>query len=358
LLSLFDHKTKLFSESATLTESGLRRAKVSRRQTAIALLGLERLASSGATHPFDVGSIQDALWNDTRWVTSIEDLGVLTWFAAECCPDRLASLFCDFDFSSAATTYPDAREASTTALAMFLTGIAHARLACPSMSLELTDVAVETYHLLEDNQSEGGIFGHAAFPKYLPQFLCRRFGTFSDQIFSIYALSTFARAFQIEEPLGSALNCANALRDLQGEMGQWWFRYDGRACRVVNRYPVLTLNQDGLAPLGLLAVGESTGQSFEDAIYKGLAWTAGANELNDDLRDLDRRLIWDSIEPIAQAPSYWEALTNLARVSREPQSADVVIRYEARPDHFAWMLCAFGRHGLPKTMSATAARSR
>ncbi|MGB6199012.1 MAG: hypothetical protein WBF35_05630 [Candidatus Acidiferrales bacterium] len=355
LLSLFNEKEKLFSESISLSSAGLRRGRTSRKLTAIALLGLQRLQASGARHPFDLAPIQDAVWQDRRWIKSIEDLGLLTWFTAACRPERLGSLFHDYDFGRAIAAYPDARDGRTTGLAWFLAGIAHARIVCPNTALDLTDIAVETYHLLEDNQGEGGIFGHAAFPRFRPQALQNRVGTFADQIYAIYALATFARAFQIEEPLGPALGCANSIRALQGELGQWWFLYDKCSGRVVNRYPVFSAHQNGLAPLGLLTVGESTGQSFQESVYKGLAWVNGANELGTDLRDLDRRLIWNSIGANRRSPNFWEAALSLMNISREPRAQKLTVRCQDRPDHFGWLLYAFGSSGLPKAMTASAA---
>ncbi len=355
LVSLFEEKEKLFSRRVTLTEDGFRREGASQKRTIIALLGLQRLAESGEAPPFDVGSIRDAVLGDTSWVRSVGDLGLLTWFTAECVPEKLGLLLNEFDFGKALDTYSDGREARTGGLAWFLAGVAHARLACPGTLLDLTDVAVDTYHLLQDNQSESGIFGHARFSRFLQRIFCDRFGTFADQIYAIYALTTFARAFQIEEPLGSALGCANSVRALQGEMGQWWFLYDKRACRVVNRYPVFSLHQDGTAPVGLLALGEATGQSFHEPIYKGLSWIAGANELGDDLRNLDRGLIWDSISPGRRIASYWEAAFSFMNISRGPQAESLKIRYEARPDHFGWLLYAFGKFGLPKAAMAAKA---
>src|SRR4029077_5698229 len=125
-----------------------------------------------------------------------------------------------------------------------------------------------------------------------------------------------------------ALSCGNAIRALQGEMGQWWFRYDKRACCVVNRYPVFSLHQDGIAPVGLLALGEATGQSFHASIYKGLSWTAGANELGCDLRNLDRGLIWDAIGRRNQVANYWEAALSLINRSRASQTEGLRVRYK------------------------------
>src|SRR5208337_802376 len=348
LVSLFEEKEKLFSRRVTLTEDGFHREGTSRKRTVIALLGLQRLAESGGTLPVDVASIRDVVLGDTSWVRSVGDLGLLTWFTAECAPERLGALLTEVDFGKALESYADGRQACTKGLAWFLAGIAHARLACPGSIPDLTDIAADTYHLLQDNQSEGAIFGHAGFSGFFQRTFCNRFGTFADQIYAIYALTAFAQAFQIEEPLESALGCANALRALQGEKGQWWFLYDKRACRVVNRYPVFSLQQDGTAPVGLLALEEATGQNFHEPIYKGLSWLAGANELGDDLRNQDRGLIWDSVAPKRRVTNYWEAALHFINISGGPQVKSLRIRYEARPDHFGWLLYAFGRFGLPK----------
>jgi hypothetical protein len=355
LVSLLDEKDQLFAECITLTEAGLHREKASGKLSAIALLGLQRLAMSGARHSFDVSAIQDAVWKDRSWVKCVGDLGLLTWFTATCIPDRLGALFNEYDFGRAIVTYSDGREALTTSLAWFLAGIAHARLTRPNAAPDLTDIAVETYHSLQDNQSEGGIFGHAGSPRFLKQIFYKRYGTFADQIHAIYALTTFARAFQIEEPLASALACANSIRALQGEMGQWWFLYDKRTCRVVNRYPVCSLHQDGTAPVGLLALEEATGQNFRGPMYKGLSWVAGMNELGYDLRNIDPGLIWDSIGPSRRLANCWELACGFMNRTREPQLESLRVRYEVRPDHFGWLLYAFGKFGLPNSMIAAKA---
>jgi hypothetical protein len=356
LISLFDEEAMLFARRITVTEQGLHRQGTSRRGTIIALLGLQRLAESGATEErFDMASIRDAVWGDATWVRSLADLGLLTWFTALCEPERLGVLLDAFNFGKALESYPDGRQASTTALAWFLTGIGHARLACPGRLPDLTDIAVETYHRLLDNQSENGIFGHAAAPRSFRDAFCRRFGTFADQIYSICALTAFARAFHIEEPLGPTLDCAKSLCALQGEMGQWWFLYDKYACRVVNRYPVFSFHQDGIAPVGLFALEEAIGQSFQESIYKGLSWISGGNELANDLRDSKRGLIWDSIQPRRELAKYWEAALSFMSVKREPQSESLKIRYEARPNHFGWLLYAFGKFGLSAGRTRAAA---
>jgi len=350
LASLYHEKEKLFSRRMTLTEGGFQREGPSREHTIIALLGLQHLAETGGVHQFDVAAIRDSVLRETRWVSSLGELGLVTWLTAECVPENLEKLFNEFDFEKALETYADGRHACTQGLAWFLSGIAHAKLASPATLPDLTDVVVDTYHLLEDNQSECGIFGHAGRRRQPERAFYKRFGTFADQIHAIYALTMLARTFQIEEPLVSALACANSICALQGEMGQWWSLYDKSACRVINRYPVLSLHQDSTAPLGLLTLGEGTGRSFHDSISKGLSWIAGTNELGDDLRNLDHGLIWDSIGPKNRITKFSQTACSLLKISRALRPESLEVRYEARPDHFGWLLYTLSRFSTPHTV--------
>jgi hypothetical protein len=354
LALLFQEKKRLFSRRITMTEEGLYQEEISPKRTIIALLGLHRVAESGVVSAFDVASICDAVLDDTSWVKSLGDLGLLTWFTAECFPGRLAALFDEFDFGKALDAYSDGRQGCTVGLSWFLTGMARARLADDGAVPDLTDIAVDAFHLLQDNQGESGIFGYAQLSRFLSRTFWSRFGTFADQVYAIYALTTFAKAFQIEEPLASALACANSIRTLQGEKGQWWSLYDKRTCRVVNRYPVMSLHQNGTAPLAFFAVGEITGQNFYDSIYRGLSWVTGANELSNDLRNLDQGLIWDSIGLRKRISNYWEGALSYMNGSSWAPTRTLRIRYEARPDHFGWLLYAFGGFGLPKGVAKAA----
>jgi len=359
LASLYDKKESLFCRGLRMADEGFRKENTSRKLTIIALLGLHRFVDSGETQPFDLDSIRDTVLADTRWVGGAGDLGLLAWYTAEFVPESLPRLFRQFDFEKSLEAYPDGRDARTVGLAWFLAGISQVRLAGVRGLPDLTDAAVDAYHLLIENQGSGGVFGQAASSGLLQKVVCNRFGTFSDQIYAIYALSTFAKAFQVEEPLSPALSCANSMRALQGEMGEWWFLYDKRTGRVVNRYPVFSSHQDGMAPVALLALGEATGQCFHDAIYKGLSWISGRNQLGNDLRNVDHGVIWDSIQRKGRALNYWEAARSLMNAAQKPVKDQLRIRYQVRPDHFGWLLYAFGRMGLPKTtVSAKGAEIR
>ena len=96
-------------------------------------------------------------------------------------------------------------------------------------------------------------------------------------------------------------------------------------------------------PLALLALAEATGQNFDDAIWSGLSWVAGANELGVDLRDLQHGIIWDSIEPRSRITNFCEHALNLMQNSRKSHDENLRVRFEARPDHFGWLLYALTR---------------
>ena len=354
LVELFNQKEQLFCERATFGISGCRRDGVSQKQTIVALLGLRQLALSERTEPLDIRSIRDAIIRDQSWVTSAEDLGLLTWFMATYSPDQMETIVREFDFDSRFKPYEDVHQGRTTGLAWFLAGVAHAALARPEFASRLTDVAVDAYRLLLGNQGDSGIFGSAGSARFPRETLYRRFGTLRDQVSAIYALSTFARAFQIEEPLESALACANSICALQGDLGQWWFLYDKSSGRVAKRYPVISSHQDGIAPSALLALGEATGRSFDKAIFRGLSWITGANEIGVDLRGADRDLIWESIDFEGRISKYWDAALSFANGSLHPHKGRLKIRYEIRPDHFGWLLYAFGELGLAAGRSLAA----
>jgi hypothetical protein len=353
LISLFDEQQGLFRRS---TEVAVYGKEVNTRDSMIALLGLQRLAESGTGVDLDTAAVQNAISKDTAWIRTAGDLGLLTWVTALCRSERLPELFRNFDFDKVLDTSGDARKRNTRGLAWFLSGIAHAQAASTGIEFDLTDVAVKTYRLLLDNQSEYGLFRHSGANRPIRDVGSRRFGTFEDQMHAIHALTAFARAFEIDEPLESALMCANCVRDLQGDRGQWWYLYDTRRGCVARRYPVCSANQDGIGPAALLALEKVTSQSFQAAVWHGLSWISD-NEMGIDLRGFDGDSMAEAIDRRAVG-RHWETVRSYLRVRQSAAPKDLRIRREVRADHFGWLLYAFGNCGLSKTTMACATGNR
>jgi hypothetical protein len=347
---MFDPERQLFCNRLRVTRRGFVREGVSRRYTMMALLGLHALQESGERCPFDMDAIFKSCAGDTQWINGVGDLGLLIWLTAEYAPERLDGLFERVDVETSLDRFSDARKGRTMELAWFLAGLCHASIASPNSRWPLCDLAADTFHRLEDNRGGSGLYGHLAATKSLSGFFRGRIGSFADQIYPIYALSKFATAFSLEEPLELALECALVICRLQGSLGQWWWFYDAEAGRVICRYPVYSVDQYGLAPLALFELERATGRRFQDAIFRGLNWIYGANELGEDLRAPSRELIWNCILPRGRRRKYWETAENLIHHSEDPvpvKSLRVV--HESRPYELGLLLCSFAKHQMAES---------
>ena len=328
------------------------REGTSRRYTIITLLGLKELESAGMHSPFDAHAIYASLIRDTSWIRGVGDLGLLIWLTARFEPDRLERVFRTFDCDTALDRYPDAQESRTMELAWFLAGLAHACETSPKFVNALTDLSVETYHRLEENQGDHGLFGHLNASNSLAGRVRGRIGSFADQVYTIYAMCKFARKFCVEDPLGPALECATAICAAQGDLGQWWWLYDVRSGRVSSHYPVYSVHQHGIAPMALFAVEEVTGQCFDAFIHKGLRWIYGGNELGVDMRDGSRNLLWRCVLARTKQTKYWEMALNAVRSPSEgTQLGSLKVLYEQRPYEFGWLLFAFSKRAQADLLS-------
>src|SRR6185436_6781341 len=144
--------------------------------------------------------------------------------------------------------FKDARERRTMELAWFLAGISESAGVSKEHRL-LADVAAKTHLLLKENQESSGLFRHASSRNSLSGWMRSRIASFADQIFPIYALARFYGVFGDDAGLQSAISCAEKLCELQGLLGQWWWHYDAVEGRVIGRYPVYSVHQDGMVPM-------------------------------------------------------------------------------------------------------------
>jgi hypothetical protein len=345
LVPMFDAGKNVFCHRLLRTEHGLVQDQLSPRYTIMTLLGLRELELAGIGSSFDTRRIYTAFARDTNWIQGIGDLGLFLWLTAIFDPANVDSVLAKFECDQALDRYADARARRTMELAWFLAGLAHAAETSPRLVNSLTDLSVETYHRIEGNQGDYGFFGHMGVKNSLAGRLRGRIGSFADQVYPIYALSRFAKAFQVEDPVNPALECASAICGAQGDLGQWWWLYDSHAGRTSSRYPVYAVHQHGMAPMALFAVEEATGQSFRQFIYKGLHWIYGANELGVDMRDTADSLVWRCIMPKKTQSKYWEMATSLVRTANGDSDVGALkVLYEQRPYEYGWLIFAFAKH--------------
>jgi hypothetical protein len=352
LVRMFDEERQLFCHRLVRTSQGFVREGHSPRYTIMTLLGLHELEQCGGHSPFDTNALYKSFVSDSSWIRSVGDLGLLVWLTAAFETPQVDGLLRRVSIDKALSQYPDARDGRTMELAWLLAGLSHAAQAVPKLRLPLTDLARETYLRLMENQGEHGFFGHLSTKKSLTGRLRGRIGSFADQIYPIYAMSKAAKSFQLEEALTPAGKCADAICNIQGDLGQWWWLYDSRSGRVSSHFPVYSVHQHGMAPMGLFAIEEATGRSYSAALYKGLGWIYGANELATDMRDCRENLVWRCVRPKNKSGKYKEAVLSLIGSSkRDVPNEDLEVLYETWPYEFGWLLFAFAKKSASESES-------
>jgi hypothetical protein len=350
---MFDAERQLFCFRVERTPGGLVREGHSHRYTVISLLGLRRLEIAGQRSPVPITPVFDRLLRSSDWVDNLGDLGLLLWLGALACPERVREIDARWGLKNALERSREAREGRTMEVAWFLTGLAYASTAMSQGRSSYERPAFEAYKLLLRNQGTRGAFGHLATRGSAAGQLRGRIGSFADQVYPIYALIQFATVSGVQTALAAATSCAENICRVQGPWGQWWWHYDASTGETFQQYPVFAVHQDGMAPMALLALGETAGLEFDEPVFKGLNWIGGVNELGYDMRDASCGVIWRSFEV---RNKYKQAIKNGFRLlganSNTEASYGVKVNFESRPYHLGWLLYAYAGRIIKPLYSA------
>jgi hypothetical protein len=345
LAPMLDPEQRQFCYRLNRTEAGLVREGISQRYTIMTLLGLRRFEASGGETPREFECVLKTTLEETEWIESIGDAGLMVWLAAVAAPERLEETYTKLRIDTALERFADAREGPTMEMAWLLAGLAQAAATKAPRLTNLQDVMARTYSLLKANQGSHGFFGHQAQGATFTSNLRRRIGSFADQVYPIHALSHFAKTCDDRDALKRAERCAEAICEAQGPMGQWWWHYDASSGRVFQRYPVYSVHQHGMAPMALLALSAAGGSDFRGPVYKGLQWIDGNNELDQDMREPSAQIVWRNIHRRGRRLMYGREFLDFLRNAPGPVTRDeLAITYECRPYELGWLLYAFSGH--------------
>jgi len=336
---MFDPGRGLFSFTVRREDGTLRRAGMSRRYTAITLLGL------AGEHPEQVAQVLAGGRVDTiaRQLVqtagprdSLGDLALIAWAA------RAAGCTADAVWARIDLLDPIGAPVPTVELAWTLSAAA----ADPRMAR--SRLAAEIARRLCDSFSDRGrLFPHDLGQPPSPR--RAHVSCFADLVYPVLALAQYGARIGDDRAIACALEGAKTMCRHQGPDGQWWWHYDYRTGEVVERYPVYAVHQDSMAPMALFAAAEAADTSFDGAVARGLRWLASAPELSGgSLIDRPAGLIWRKVarrEPAKLSRYIQSGASRLSPHLRAP-GLDVffppqAIDYEDRPYHLGWVLYAW-----------------
>jgi hypothetical protein len=328
----------LFAFRVVPADGGTTRQGLSRRYTAITLIGLaaDGLDASLVLGAHTVREVCDRLIAHLPQVTDLGEAALIAWAAGALGhPGEAEARRALAALGPAEGTRPTV-ESAWALVALTLAGEAGDE----PLRRALAGRMMSAFN------SESGLFAHAVGPaRGLRTHVC----CFADQVYPIFALSLHAARSGDRDALAMADGCAARICGLQGEAGQWWWHYDHRTGSVVEGYPVYAIHQDAMAPMALLALEASGGTSRAAHVVRGLAWLAEAPELGGgSLIDATAEMVWRKVarrEP-HKAARYLQAAASHLRPGLRAPGIDLLfppgaVDFEDRPYHWGWFLYAW-----------------
>jgi hypothetical protein len=313
---------------------------LSRRYSAISVIGLAgdpTVDARAVLGGHDLHDVCGRLMSDVSRLSNLGDVALILWAAAAAAyPDREWARERLMELRPAEGTYP------TVAVAWSLAAL------CVDGDARVGDLRERlARRLVAAFESRSGIFPHVI--RDYGRGARSHVACFADLVYPVHALALYHRLSGDRDARLVAMRCADHFCRQQGPQGQWWWHYDRRTGRVVERYPVYAVHQDAMAPMALLALGAATGAHYSKPIARGLAWLARSPELGGgSLIDEAADLIWRKVarrEP-GKLSRYAQAMVSSVHASMRVPGLDLVfppaiVDHEDRPYHLGWLLYAW-----------------
>ena len=340
LTSMFDQHTKLFCARAVRDGDKLRNEGASYWETLNALLGLNEAQQYDLEIPFDLAAATNYHIEKAAQLSDPAPPGSFSMvYGPVLTPENLAPLYDKIVLTDALDRFNENREGTAKELSLLLIGLSEVRLSDGEEPDYLDELAYMTRQLLFVCYGGFGVFRslHHQGQKSKKK---TRYGTFSDQAFAMYAFMRYAQAFEDEQSMVIALECARHMVRIQGELGQWWSLYDVQSGMVARKYPVYSLNQDALAPLALLGVGERVGENFLDVINDGILWLHSRNEVDIHMVNRSFNVIWEGVHEVKKKLYSEDIVPPINILSQKEKKRALAVAFDCRPSHLGWLLFA------------------
>lgn len=339
---MLDVDQRLFVYRLDRSDSGYTTSGLSRRYTAIVLIGLAMESdysfSREVLHGLTLHNMCERLVAEIEKVDNLGDVALTLWAACACGFQKRAKILQRLrEFKPEEKNYP------TVDMSWALDAL------CLEDGKEVKELrALIAGRLLTLFNWSTGLFPHTL--KNNTRGIRSHVTCFADLVYPIHALSSFHKIENSSEALDAASRCGNLICDLQGPEGQWWWHYDYRTGNVIENYPVFAVHQDAMAPMALLALEDAGGRNYFDAILKGIDWLLYSPEVKNSLIDSSADVIWRKVfrrEPRRFCRYVQAAATRLNPKFKVPGLNEFFpprkIDYETRPYHMGWLLYAWNK---------------
>jgi hypothetical protein len=338
LTRMYCPKEQLFAFRLKKSGQGEILEGTSWRYTSVALISLATEDSDVRKQVLGNQNLQDVcahLISDIGEMNDLGEVALTTWAARTLDHSRASTAV-----NALRRMEPGKRPYPTIELSWALTALVVNGSKATDMSLadNIAEVLIDSFNY------QSGIFARWSADSKVPKFRAHS-SCFANFVYPIQALSYYFLSTGNEKALGAAISCAEYMCQLQGVDGQWWWYYDARNGRVIERYPVYAVHQDSMAPMALFALAKASGRDYSASIEKGLHWLINPTEVTESLIDDKRNIIWRSVarrEPMRLIRGLQTAFSSLHPRLGIP-GVDVLfppscIDYESRPYHMAWIL--------------------
>lgn len=306
------------------------------RYSLMVLLGLQRAAMAGIT---ELPDDPDVLWDrclERESTLTAGDLGLAIW--ADSRRDGADTARLLERLERLAGSEESLIPLAGMEIGWLIIGLAEAAATIPAVEGPLLRLVA---HLRDNRRAPTGLYYHDGGSR-----IRRHLPNFATEIYSLMALAALARHGLDDAARADAEELATHLVRLQLADGSWPWLFDADRASVVERYEIYSVHQDAMAPMGLLALGDVTGETrWGQAAVRGLAWSRGSNELDVDLfdelsgfahRSIRRRQPWDKL-------ALWTASGTHRLLGRpvDLSAGGVEVDATCRPYHLGWILEAW-----------------
>lgn len=179
----------------------------------------------------------------------------------------------------------------------------------------------------------------------------RNLTSFANQAYPIHGLAAYGSVTGAT-PAAEALRAAERIVELQGPDGQWWWLYSAVTGGVVERYPVFSVHQDGMAPMALIAIQQGGGGDFGSPLSRSVSWIS-RNELARPMADAGQAFVARCIQRTGGDPEGRHGVSRGVRTAAVLRSlgrqhdgrhgrraSELEVLLECRPYHLGWILYA------------------